>query len=114
MTDVHGTPKSALREMAEFRTVLDTVQPDRCTRTPTEVGLVIPSYVDTVYPFTDDRERPAALGAIEQAWLSSRVAGVPAGLIRESQGIPDDCRLYLLPSVKQLTGPGWRRIAPAS
>ena len=110
VTDVHGTPKSALREMAEFRTVLDTVQPDRCTRTPTEVGLVIPSYVDTVYPFTDDRERPAALGAIEQAWLSSRVAGVPAGLIRESQGIPDDCRLYLLPSVKQLTGPGWRRL----
>jgi endo-1,4-beta-mannosidase len=110
VTDVNGTPKSALREMAAFRGVLDAVAPDRCTRTPTSVGLVIPTHVDTVYPFTDARERPAALAAIEQAWLASREAGVPAGLVRESQGIADDCRLYLLPSLKQLTAPGWRRL----
>ncbi|HKT05157.1 MAG TPA: cellulase family glycosylhydrolase [Rugosimonospora sp.] len=110
VTDVHGAPKSALREMAAFRQVLDAVEPDRCTRTPTQVGLVVPAHADTVYPFTDERERPAALAAIEQAWLASREAAVPAGLIRESTGIPDDCRLYLLPSTKQLTGPGWQRL----
>jgi endo-1,4-beta-mannosidase len=110
VTDVNGTPKSALREMAAFRGVLDAVLPDRCTRTPTEVGLVIPSHVDTAYPFTDARERPAALAAIEQAWLASREAAVPAGLVRESEGIADGCRLYLLPSLKQLTAPGWRRL----
>ncbi len=111
VTDVNGTPKSALREMAAFRTVLDAVAPERCARTPSDVGLVIPSHVDTVYPFTDERERPAALSAIEQAWLASREAGVPAGLIREREGIPDDCRLYLLPALKQLTSPGWRRLS---
>jgi endo-1,4-beta-mannosidase len=110
VTDVNGTPKSALREMAAFRAVLDAVVPERCTPTPTDVALVIPSYVDTVYPFTDERERPATLRAVEQAWLASREAGTPAGLVRESQGIPGDCRLYLLPSLKQLTAPSWRRL----
>jgi endo-1,4-beta-mannosidase len=110
VTDVNGAPKPALREMAAFRSVLDAVEPDRCTRIPTQVGLVVPAYVDSTYPFTDARERPAALAAIEQAWLASREAAVPAGLIRESAGIPGDCRLYLLPSLKQLTAPGWRRL----
>jgi hypothetical protein len=49
-------------------------------------------------------------GAVEQAYIAAREAGVPAGLIRESEGISPDCRLYLLPSTKQLTGPGWRRL----
>ncbi len=107
---MNGTPKAALREMAAFRAVLDAVEPDRCARTPTDVAVVIPEHADTVYPFTDARERPAALAAVEQAWLASREAGVPAGLVRASQGIPDDCRLYLVPSAKQLTAPSWRRL----
>jgi endo-1,4-beta-mannosidase len=113
VTDAQGAPKASLREMAEFRAVLDAVQPDRCVRTPTPVGIVIPSYVDTEYPFTDERERPAALAAVEQAWLASREAATPAGLIRETEltgGADPDCRLYLLPSVKQLTAPAWRRL----
>jgi endo-1,4-beta-mannosidase len=110
VTDSNGAPKSALRELAAFRTVLDAIDLDRCQRSPTEVGIVIPSHVDTSYPFTDDRERLPALGSIEQAYLASREAGVPAGLLRESRGLTADCRLYLVPSVKQLTAPGWRRL----
>ncbi|MBO0870482.1 MAG: cellulase family glycosylhydrolase [Micromonosporaceae bacterium] len=115
ITDNNGTPKASLREMAEFRKVLDAVEVHRCIRAPSEVGIVIGSHVDSVYPFTDARERPVALGAIEQAYLACREAAVPAGLIRERSGIGTetgggDCRLYLLPSTKQLTAPGWRRL----
>jgi endo-1,4-beta-mannosidase len=110
VTDSNGAPKPALRELAAFRTVLDAVDLPRCQRAPTEVALVIPAHVDTVYPFTDERERPIALRAIEQGYLAAREAGVPAAPVRESQGLPGDARLYLLPSVKQLTAPGWRRV----
>jgi endo-1,4-beta-mannosidase len=115
ITDNNGTPKASLREMAAFRSVLDAVQVQRCTRAASEVGIVIGSHVDSVFPFTDSRERPVALGAIEQAYLACREAAVPAGLIRERAGIgtdavDGDCKLYLLPSTKQLTAPGWRRL----
>jgi endo-1,4-beta-mannosidase len=110
VTDSGGTPKSALRELAAFRAVLDTVDLDRCTRAPAEVGIVVGSHFDTVYPFTYQGDRDLMFAAIEQAYIAAREAGVPAGLVRESQGISADCRLYLLPSAKQLTGPGWRRL----
>ncbi|MEJ3748868.1 cellulase family glycosylhydrolase [Actinomycetes bacterium KLBMP 9797] len=110
VTDSNGNPKSALRELAAFRTVLDAVDLPRCTRGDTEVGIVVPAHVDSEHPFTDERDQGAALFAIEQAYLAAREAGVPAGIVRESAGITGDCRLYLLPSTKQLTGPGWRRL----
>jgi endo-1,4-beta-mannosidase len=110
VTDSGGEPKSALHEMASFRAVLDDVEPHRCVRAPAAVGIIVGSHVDTPYPFTDPRERPVALAAIEQAYVACREAGTPPGLIRESQHINEDCLLYLLPSTKQLTAPGWRRL----
>jgi endo-1,4-beta-mannosidase len=110
VTDSNGAPKTALRELADFRAVLDAVDIARCTRADTEVGIVVPAHVDSEHPFTDGRDQAAALAAIEQAYLTAREAGVPAGIVRESGGITGDCRLYLLPSAKQLTGPGWRRL----
>jgi endo-1,4-beta-mannosidase len=111
VTDSNGAPKPALREMADFRAVLDAVDIASCTRADTEVGLVVPAHVDSAHPFTDERDQTATLAAIEQAYLTAREAGIPAGIVRESAGITGDCRLYLLPSAKQLTGPGWRRLA---
>lgn len=110
VTDSNGAPKPALRELAEFRTVLDRVRIDACTRADTPVGIVVGSHVDSVYPFTDAGDRTVAVTALEQAYLAAREAGVPAGFVRESAGLTDECRLYLVPSTKQLTGPGWRRL----
>jgi endo-1,4-beta-mannosidase len=110
VTDSNGTPKSALRELASFRTVLDAIDLERCTRADTDVAVVIPAHADTVYPFTEESERVFAVRVTEQAYLASREAGFPPGLLRESRGITDDCRLYLVPSAKQLTAPGWRRL----
>jgi hypothetical protein len=68
--------------------------------------------LDTEYQFTDERERKAGLAAVEQAYLGLRGAGLPPALVRQSapDGIADGCDLYLVPSVKQLTGPGWKRL----
>ncbi|HLL68508.1 MAG TPA: cellulase family glycosylhydrolase [Micromonosporaceae bacterium] len=110
VTDSRGAPKDSLREMAAFASVLAAVEPHRCERAPTDVGIVVPAHVDSEFPFTDPRDQETALAGLEQAYLAAREAGTPAGFIRESAGIGDDCRLYLVPSCKQLTGPGWRRL----
>ncbi|HKS99255.1 MAG TPA: beta-mannosidase, partial [Rugosimonospora sp.] len=110
LTDASGQPTAALREMAGFRAVLDEVAVHQCTRAPADVCIVLPSHVDSGYPFTEPLERPVALGAAEQAYVACREAGTPPGLARESQGIGADCLLYLLPSLKQLTTSGWRRL----
>ncbi len=112
VTDVHGVPKSSLREMAAFREILSAVDLPSCARLDTRTAIVLPSHLDTEYPFTDERERKAGLGAVEQAYLGLRGAGLPPALVRHSapDGIADGCDLYLLPSVKQLTGPGWNRL----
>ena len=111
VTDSNGAPKPALRELAEFRAVLDKVRIDRCVRADTRVGIVIGSHVDSVYPFTDAGDRAVAVKALEQAYLAAREAGVPAAFVRENQlSRSAECALYLVPSAKQLTGPAWRRL----
>ncbi|NUT34165.1 MAG: cellulase family glycosylhydrolase [Hamadaea sp.] len=115
VTDVHGRPKASLREMTAFREILDAVDLPGCRRTPSRVGLVVSAHADTALPFTDERERKLMFAALEQAYLSARSADLPPALIRQSAetapgGIPDDCDLYLLPSLKQLDAPGWRRL----
>ncbi|NUO59773.1 MAG: cellulase family glycosylhydrolase [Hamadaea sp.] len=115
VTDVHGQPKASLREMAAFRHILDAVDLPRCVREDSQVGLVVTSHADTAYPFTDERERRVTFAAVEQAYLGLRSADLPPALIRQSAGdapggIPDGCGLYVLPSLKQLTAPGWRRL----
>jgi endo-1,4-beta-mannosidase len=112
VTDVSGQPKASLREMAAFREILDAVGLPGCARMDARAGIVIPSHVDTEFPFTDERERHVALSAMEQAYLGLRGAGLPPALVRQSApgGIADDCDIYFLPSLKQLTGPGWRRL----
>jgi hypothetical protein len=49
-------------------------------------------------------------GNTRQAYVATREADLPVGVAREVDGIPGDASLYLLPSVKQLTGPSWRRL----
>jgi hypothetical protein len=77
---------------------LDQVAPHRCARAPTDVGIVVPSYLDTPGP------------AVEEAYVAWRGAGTPPGLIRDGDRIPGDCLLYALPSTRQLTTAGWRRL----
>lgn len=110
LTDQHGTPKPALAEFRSFADVLDAVDIEHCHRADSDTVLVIPSYVDTKYPFTHDEDRAFISTTARQAYVSARLADLPVAVRRESDGIPDDGRLYLVPSTKQLLSPTWLQL----
>ncbi len=105
LTDTAGTPKPTLREMASFRATLTAIGAERCGRADTDVALVVPAHMDTAFPFASPADRTSAAKALAQAYVSVRLADLPPALSRESEGIGEGARLYLLPSVKQLLAP---------
>ena len=107
LTDATGTPKPPLREMAAFSDVLERVDFASCRRTPADTALVVSSYLEGAFPITDPTEGPYVFDALEQAHLAAREADLPPAFVRERDGLDDGYRLYLVPSVKQLTAPTW-------
>ena len=63
---------------AAFAATLDAIEATRCARTDTDAALIVPSYLDTSYPFTDPADRAHIARALAQAYVS-RPAGRPAG-----------------------------------
>ncbi|GAA1366421.1 cellulase family glycosylhydrolase [Streptomyces beijiangensis] len=110
LTDSAGTPKPQLRELRDFAGVLEAVDFERCTRADTDTALVISSYLDTLYPFTRPEDRSHVEQTGRQAWIAARLADAPAAVVRESNGLPEGHRLYLVPATKQLLASGWYRL----
>lgn len=110
LTDIRGMPKPQLGQMHGFSRLLDQVGAARCERADSDAALVIPSYLDTVYPFTQEGDRTSLATTLRQAYIAARLADMPPALARESQGISDGARLYLVPSTKQLLGPTWAEL----
>ncbi|MFL6074453.1 MAG: cellulase family glycosylhydrolase [Mycobacteriales bacterium] len=107
ITDSDGVPKPPLAELAAFARVLEAVDFPNCRRAPADAALVVPSYLDTRYPFTEEDDRTYLYPVLRQAYVAARLADTPVALARESDGVGGDARLYLLPSVKQLLAPTW-------
>ena len=107
LTDSGGAPKPQLAEMGRFAELLRTVDIGQCERADTDTALIVPSYLDTAYPFTSRRDRAYASEALRQSYVAARLADLPVALTRESDGLSRGARLYLLPSAKQLLGPTW-------
>ena len=103
-------PKPQLAEMAAFAAILGQVGSTGCTRADSDTALVVPSYLDTVYPFTQAADRSYLAEVLRQAYVCARLADVPPALTRESDGLSHDARLYLLPSTKQLLSPTWHEL----
>ncbi|MEV0091225.1 cellulase family glycosylhydrolase [Streptomyces sp. NPDC050738] len=110
LTDSEGTPKPQLLELRDFAGVLKSVDFDRCTRAGTDTALVVSSYLDTLYPFTRPEDRRHVEQTGRQAWIAARLADAPAAVVRESNGLPEGHRLYLVPATKQLLASGWFRL----
>lgn len=110
ITDSTGKPKAPLYELRDFRQLTDAVDVLHCERWEADAALVISSFLEEDYPFVHEEEPEFVLAGLEQAYAASREAGLPVGFEREVDGIRSGYRLYLLPSAKQLTGPGWRRL----
>jgi endo-1,4-beta-mannosidase len=110
LTDHRGNPKPQLAEMKAFARTLRAIDIGRCERGPSDAALVVSSYLDTGYPSTSAGEPGYIHDVLRQAYISARLADLPVALARESSGIGDDARLYLVPSVKQLLAPTWQRL----
>ena len=114
LTDVTGTPKPALREVREFAALLGEIDFAHLHRTEAEAALIVSSFLDTHYPFTESADGPAVHDALRQAYVSARLADLPLAIVRESEGIPapsPGAKLYLVPSAKQLLSPTWGELA---
>jgi endo-1,4-beta-mannosidase len=110
ITSADGTPKPPLLELKEFGRILEAIDLTRCERLPAQTALVVSSYLETGYPLADEQDRSLVFGALEQAHIAAREADLPLGFVRETDGIVDGYKLYLVPSTKQLTGPSWLRL----
>ena len=102
LTNAAGEPKQTLREMQAFGGMLTAIGADRCERADTATALIVPSYLDTEYPFAAPADRQDIAGTLAQAYVSARLADLAPALTRETAGIASTARLYLAPSVKQL------------
>jgi endo-1,4-beta-mannosidase len=110
LTDSLGRPKPQLAELKAFAEIISEVDLGQCERAPADAALVISSYLDTRYPFTDPAEPADLHQTLRQAYVSARLADLPLALTRESAGIGQDARLYLVPSAKQLLAPTWAEL----
>ncbi len=107
LTTTDGRPKPQLKEMARFARVLADIDVLGCEREPADAALIVPSYLEGAFPFTEAEDRTYLFTMLRQAYIAAKEADLPLGLTRERDGIAEDCRLYLLPSAKQLTAPSW-------
>ncbi|MDT0270468.1 cellulase family glycosylhydrolase [Streptomyces sp. DSM 44915] len=110
ITDDAGRPKEQLREVKRFTELLARVDFARLSRPDTGIALVVSSFLEKMYPFTQPEDASSVLAHTRQAYVAAREADLPVGVAREVDGLPDDCALYLLPSAKQLTAGGWRHL----
>ena len=75
-----------------------------------EAAIVVPEHFERVLPFTEQSYRDDLRDNLLQGYVAAREADLPVELVRERDGISGGARLYLLPSVKALTGPGVDRL----
>jgi endo-1,4-beta-mannosidase len=109
LTDVTGAPKPQLREVRAFADVLASIDFPRCTRPEPETALVVPSYLEHRYPFTEPDDNSHLFDVLRQTYVAAREADLSIKAAREVDGLPD-AKLYLVPSAKQLTAPTWREL----
>lgn len=107
LTDVTGAPKPQLRAVREFADTLEALDFPNCVRPEPEVALVVPSYLEHRYPFTEPADSSHLFDVLRQSYVAAREADLSVRAARELDGLPD-AKLYLVPSAKQLTAPTWR------
>lgn len=111
LTDTDGNPKPALREFRAFADVLTDVDFPGCTLPENETALVVPSYLECDYPFTESGDHTYVFEVLRQSYVAAREADLSVHTAREHDGLPGEKKLYLVPSAKQLTAPAWRDLA---
>ncbi|MBB2890313.1 cellulase family glycosylhydrolase [Flexivirga oryzae] len=111
LTRVDGSAKPQLHEITQFRALVDRLDLTHCSRWPSQVALLVPSYLDAPQHWTfEEQERTDIVAALEQSYVACRESGLGPAFIREPEPVPDKARLVIVPSVKALTAPTWRHL----
>lgn len=87
LTDSTGVAKPQAREMRDFAALLDSVDFVRCSRPDSGVAMVVTSYLENSYPFTDPSDGPTAAQTLRQAYVAARYADLPVAMVREADGV---------------------------
>jgi hypothetical protein len=73
-------------------------------------AIVVPEHFERELPFSDPAYRRDIRDQLLQAYVASREADLPVGVVRERDGLETDARLLLAPCAKLLTAPGIDRL----
>lgn len=110
LIDRNGRPKAQALEVKAFGELLTRIDAPRLGRADADAALIVPAYLEAQFPFTQVKDAETVFDVSRQAYVTAREADIPIGVAREFDGIPGDCRLYLVPSAKALTAPTWARL----
>lgn len=108
--DKDGRPKQQLMEVQRFAELLERVEFAKLSRPDTRSAILVTSYLEAMYPFTHPEDAPTVFQVARQAYVSAREADLPIGVARETDGVPDDLALILVPSTKALLAPTWTEL----
>lgn len=109
--DADGRPKAQALELARFAATVEALDVASLRRPDADACLVVSSFLEERHPFTMLEDSTSVFRHGLQAYVAGREADLVFGIGRERDGIPPGCRLYVLPSAKQLTAPGWDALA---
>lgn len=109
ITDSRGNPKAPLFELRDFAATLDAIDVAHCHRPDVDTAILVPSYFEVAYPFSEEDDRAPLFGSLHQAYIAAREADLPVALVREADEVPN-VDLLIVPSAKQLTAPTWHRL----
>jgi endo-1,4-beta-mannosidase len=110
LVDQHGRPKAQAVEMKKFAELLDRLDVVHTRRPDTDIAIIVSSFLEAQYPFTDPQDATMVFETVRQAYVASREADLGVVLAREMDGLPSDARLLILPSTKQLLATSWTRL----
>lgn len=110
LTDDSGRPKLQGFEVRNFAKIAAALEFSRLERPDAHAAIVISSFLESQHPSTSEADSRIIFDIARQSYIAAREADLPIGVMREADGITDDCVLYIVPSTKHLTAPTWREL----
>lgn len=110
LTAEDGQPKPQALEVHKFAQIASTVGFSLLERPDADAAIVVSAFLEKQFPSTSEEDSTVIFDIARQAYIAAREADLAVGIVREADGIPEDCALYIVPSTKHLTAPSWRRL----
>jgi len=114
LVDRDGRPKPQLHEMARFAALVGRLARRGWSRSPAGAAIVVPEHLQREVPFVAADDRADIRDNLLQGYVAAREADIPVELLPEEELGAARAQLYLLPSIKLLSAPGWHHLTSAA